>query len=212
MIENNKTTNKLKIIKEKSIQLQENNTTTNEYMVLGEKPLQLRENNKTTDKYKMLGDNSPKLIDSTEEKYKHRIIENDKLRVKPPTTLNIRLHHVREELGLSQREVARRLGLNDNKLISWYENTGSMPPYERLCQLSQIYHTSLDYLFGLNESNSSFENIVRYIPLTYRAIKILQTLATSTNNDDKAKIRAINKLIETPELLTSITVILNFDK
>lgn len=127
--------------------------------------------------------------------------------IKPPTILNIRLQECREKLGLSQRDVAQALNLKDNKLISWYEKTGAMPPYEKLVALKQLYGVSFDYLFG--------EDIIDNIPnkdkqpLDAITMNMLKKYATSKNSYDKQRLKAIKKLTNNPILLDNIINIMN---
>ena len=56
----------------------------------------------------------------------------------------------RKEVALSQKEVAKQLGLNQSSVSDW-ENDISRPDYETLFKLCQIYNVSLYQLLGINE-------------------------------------------------------------
>ena len=54
----------------------------------------------------------------------------------------------RIEVGLSQKEVAEKLGISQSNISDW-ENNISRPEYENLIKLSEIYDVSLYQLLGL---------------------------------------------------------------
>jgi len=62
------------------------------------------------------------------------------------------LKQLREESGLSQAELARRLGIGRD-LYNKYERAGVQPPYEMLVLISKTLNTSTDYLLGVSDSN-----------------------------------------------------------
>ena len=57
----------------------------------------------------------------------------------------------RLEVGLSQNEVAKRLGIHQSNVSDW-ENDISRPEYEKLIQLSKIYGVSVSDLLGVDEN------------------------------------------------------------
>lgn len=57
----------------------------------------------------------------------------------------------RLEAGLSQNEVAKRLGIHQSNVSDW-ENDISRPEYEKLIQLSKIYGVSVSDLLGVDEN------------------------------------------------------------
>lgn len=68
--------------------------------------------------------------------------------------LGERLHRVRIEKGLSQKEVARILGFSVG-LMSNYENGERTPSLENLKSLANFYRCTTDYLLGLDDRKSS---------------------------------------------------------
>ena len=58
---------------------------------------------------------------------------------------------LRLEAGLSQKEVAKKLGICQSNISDW-ENDVSRPEYEKLIQLSKIYCVSLYDLLGIDDS------------------------------------------------------------
>lgn len=75
-------------------------------------------------------------------------------------TLGDSLRNAREEKNLTQKEVARITGIN-NKTISNYENSVSLPDPDTLKVLADIYETSVDYLLGrpdiIKEGEAGFD-------------------------------------------------------
>ena len=58
-----------------------------------------------------------------------------------------RLRQLREESGLSQRQLADRAGLSLT-IIRFYEYGKSGPPGYSLFHLADALHVSMDYLYG----------------------------------------------------------------
>ena len=61
--------------------------------------------------------------------------------------LNEKLVELRENMGLTQEELAKKIHVG-RSTISGYENGTSQPSYAVLVQLADFFHVSLDYLFG----------------------------------------------------------------
>lgn len=62
-------------------------------------------------------------------------------------TLGDSLRNAREAKNYTQKEVAKKAGIN-NKTISNYENDVSSPDPNTLKTFADIYETSVDYLLG----------------------------------------------------------------
>ena len=58
-----------------------------------------------------------------------------------------RLRQLREQIGLSQRAVAKHLNISPS-IVSGYETGERTPSTENLLALSYLYHCSTDYLLG----------------------------------------------------------------
>lgn len=58
-----------------------------------------------------------------------------------------KLKEIREYEGLTQQEVAEKLQVKRSTYAGW-ENGKDIIPLERLNELANLYHTSLDYLIG----------------------------------------------------------------
>lgn len=61
----------------------------------------------------------------------------------------LRLKELREAKKLSQTEVAKRLNVG-RSTISGYESNTITPSLEQFTRLAILYHTSLDYMMGLD--------------------------------------------------------------
>lgn len=66
------------------------------------------------------------------------------------TILGIRLKELREERGLTQREIARELGINSVTYLH-YEKEQREPPLALLADFAEFYGVSVDYLLGLKD-------------------------------------------------------------
>ena len=62
----------------------------------------------------------------------------------------IRIKELREELGLTQKELAAKIG-NVQRNISNWENGSSEPDCETLVRLADVFGVTMDELFGRNE-------------------------------------------------------------
>ena len=57
---------------------------------------------------------------------------------------------IRQEAVLSQKEVAKKLGIYQSNVSDW-ENDISRPEYERLIQLTKLYGCTIAELLGIEE-------------------------------------------------------------
>lgn len=69
--------------------------------------------------------------------------------------LGERLAEMRNNIGLSQKEVAAAIGVSPS-VISNYEASERTPSAERLLALSNLYHCSIDYLMGIEKRQHRF--------------------------------------------------------
>lgn len=67
----------------------------------------------------------------------------------------LRLKTLREKRGLSQREVADRLGVT-RATVSGYECNIKAPKLETLERMAVLYRTSVDYILGLDHRTSIY--------------------------------------------------------
>lgn len=68
-----------------------------------------------------------------------------------------RLKQLREDLGITQDELAKMLNLTQST-IAYYESGRKMPTLENAIIITKIFNTSLDYLVGISNCQTS-ENI-----------------------------------------------------
>ena len=61
-----------------------------------------------------------------------------------------KIKQLREELGLTQKDVAQRLGLNPSAVNRW-ETGEKRPELPNLVKLADMFGVSLDYLVGRTE-------------------------------------------------------------
>ena len=61
-----------------------------------------------------------------------------------------RLRELREERGLTQAELAERLGIARNSIFS-YETSRRVPDIEVLAKLAEFFEVNSDYLIGLTD-------------------------------------------------------------
>lgn len=58
-----------------------------------------------------------------------------------------RLHTAREALGLSQAEIAQKLGVNQASYGAWERQPVALKP-EQVVRLAEVLNVSVEYLFG----------------------------------------------------------------
>ena len=63
--------------------------------------------------------------------------------------LNERIHDLRERAGLTQTDLARRLGVTRSCVNAW-EMGISRPSIDNILSLGRIFHTTTDYLLGFD--------------------------------------------------------------
>ncbi len=64
-----------------------------------------------------------------------------------------RLKALREQLNMTQSDLARRLGLTRSSVNGW-EMGISLPSTPIIVELAKIFHVSSDYLLGLEENST----------------------------------------------------------
>lgn len=63
----------------------------------------------------------------------------------------LRLRQLREERGLSQEQLGKKVD-RSKSVISSYENNLKMPPLVILAEFALIFNVSLDYLVGIDKN------------------------------------------------------------
>ena len=77
-----------------------------------------------------------------------------------------RLKKLRKEAGLTQVDVAEKLGISQPAYASW-ERGVKKPTQENLIKLSKIHYVSVDYLLGNTESKQT-SDVLEDIELLFR--------------------------------------------
>lgn len=61
-----------------------------------------------------------------------------------------KIRHIREQSGITQAELARKLGLTRSSVNSW-EMGLSVPSTQYVIELAKLFDVSTDYLLGLEQ-------------------------------------------------------------
>ena len=64
-----------------------------------------------------------------------------------------RIKVLREEKGMSQVELAKRLGVH-RSIVSSYENQTRLPSIQMLSKLAYFFNVSMEYLLGINKNKT----------------------------------------------------------
>ncbi len=67
--------------------------------------------------------------------------------------LNEKIKELRIAYGISQVELARRLGVSKQCVSNW-ENDNVQPSVEMLIQIARFFNVTTDYLLGLDENDT----------------------------------------------------------
>ena len=59
-----------------------------------------------------------------------------------------RFYEARKQCGLTQKQVAEKLGIEQSNVSDW-ENNVSRPEYENLIALAKLYEETLESLLGI---------------------------------------------------------------
>jgi len=104
---------------------------------------------------------------------------------------NERLKQKRKEKGLSQAELARRVGVGRDS-YNKYEKTVNRPSYETLMLLAEELNTTIDYLLG-NSKTPAYNNEVLNAINNRNELKTLFNLAINATKED---IEVVNNLLK----------------
>lgn len=91
------------------------------------------------------------------------------------TNFGNKLKELRLKFGFTQRQLAERIGVTSS-VISYYERQERYPSPDVVIRLSYIFHTSTDFLLGLEDKNLlDISNLSQEeIQYLYQMIKILE--------------------------------------
>ena len=67
--------------------------------------------------------------------------------------LGSRLKHIRLQRGLTQKMLARKINKSISA-VSSYESNAQLPPLDVLESIARVLNVSIDYLVGLDDSNT----------------------------------------------------------
>lgn len=86
-----------------------------------------------------------------------------------------KLRALRTESGMTQTELARRLNVTKS-VVSYYELQESTPSPDVLIKLAQIFHTTTDYLLGVEHAkvldvSDLTEEDVRFLLVTIETLR-----------------------------------------
>ena len=82
-------------------------------------------------------------------------------------TVADRIKQRRDELGLSQEELAKKIGLKDKSSIAKIEKSGDKVSLKNIEKLSDALNCSIQFLMGLNEPNRFVDYKVEKFHLDY---------------------------------------------
>ncbi len=80
------------------------------------------------------------------------------------------LRELRKQMGMSQNQLAKRLGVSKS-VISYYERSERMPSPDVLMKLAAFFHVSTDYLLGLDS-----RAILDVSDLSMEDVKLLESI------------------------------------
>lgn len=93
-----------------------------------------------------------------------------------------RLRALREKMGISQAELARRMGIV-RPTYSNYEAGNREPDVDTIKRLSDFFDVSIDYLLGNEEKAKSAVNNPRYARLPKDKKKIIDDMIDALSED-----------------------------
>lgn len=94
-----------------------------------------------------------------------------------------RLHELRTNYHLSQRQVSEKIGVSPS-IISGYETGERTPSTEILLALSNLYNCSTDYLLG--KQQNAPDTVLDADGLTANQLQAIQVLISEFRNGNKA--------------------------
>lgn len=71
--------------------------------------------------------------------------------------IGVRIKFLREELGLTQKELSQKLGLSGETAITNYESGYSIPKDEIKYKLCKLFNCSMDYLLCLSDEREPID-------------------------------------------------------
>ena len=97
------------------------------------------------------------------------------------------LKRARKEAGLTQADLAEKMGVHIKTVMNWEQGIAE-PPLGTLMELTELYHCDLDYLTGrLDQKTHDLQFIHDQTGLSEKAIEKLQSLVTVPDWDQREK-------------------------
>lgn len=109
-----------------------------------------------------------------------------------------RIKQRRNELGWSQRELARKMGYSDNSTLARIE-TGKVDVYQnKIVQFSEVLGVSIPYLMGwLEEEEEQKNDLIAEAVLRMRTDTEFMSAIETLYKLDSDKLRSINQMLQT---------------
>ena len=82
--------------------------------------------------------------------------------------LSIRIKELRNEMNLTQEDLAKKLGLNNKSSIANYESGYSVPSDEIKSKMCEIFGCTMDYLMGESNFKNINDTIINYTKEQYK--------------------------------------------
>lgn len=99
-----------------------------------------------------------------------------------------RIHELRDKHNMTQAALARRMGVTRSSVNAW-EMGISVPSTDNLVELSEIFHTSTDYLLGV--SNKEQINLEKYDikekEIIYRLLSYFDSIHEDIDSETSGK-------------------------
>jgi len=114
-------------------------------------------------------------------------------RTAQPETFGERMAALRRARGMTQRELAPRIGIS-NRMVAYYEKQAERPPAHVLDKLAKALHVSADELLGIKKSSVEDPGIS---PSLLKRLKQIDQLPAGQR---KAILQIIDGLLEQKQL------------
>lgn len=127
--------------------------------------------------------------------------------------LQIRLKELREKKGISQAELAKKMGVVQSTVGMW-ESGKNQPQQSTLVALANFFDVSVEYLLGLSDSQKpEYAMIAEKLGLTGKSIKNIASIKAETSNQERVilePIDVLNGILSSSNLLDFLLAIRSF--
>lgn len=110
-----------------------------------------------------------------------------------------RIRSLREEIGMSQKELADRLGLTGSGVVSKYETGRLGLSEDTLRKMAEIFGVSVDYILGISDVREWGTSLSRP-PLNWNALALVES-ADALSEDER---RALLSCARQPDALALV--------